>query len=41
MQEDTTEGADLYDLSGRRISQTQKGVYVIRKAGKSEKVMVK
>lgn len=41
MQEDTTEGADLYDLSGKRISQTQKGVYVIRKAGKSEKVMVK
>lgn len=41
MQEDITEGADLYDLSGRRISQTQKGVYVIRKAGKSEKVMVK
>lgn len=40
--ENGTDNGQIYDLGGRSVSKTQKkGVYVVRKAGKSEKVMVK
>lgn len=39
--ENATDNGQIYDLGGRSVSKTQKGVYVVRKAGKSEKVMVK
>lgn len=39
--ENAADNGQIYDLGGRSVSKTQKGVYVVRKAGKSEKVMVK
>ncbi|MDO5490490.1 MAG: leucine-rich repeat domain-containing protein [Bacteroidaceae bacterium] len=40
--ENAVDNGQIYDLGGRSVSKTQKkGVYVVRKAGKSEKVMVK